>query len=81
MAFDGVVHGVSQGERGQGAVTRQRVVQPVERAGAELDLLVLMDMEGPVDRQIVIEVRPGAHIGIVLTALRARLPARQSSFH
>src|SRR5579862_8425104 len=71
--FGCIVHGVSDAKRAataRSAEARDWVIQPVEGAGPELDLLILMDTEGPVDRQIVIKVGSGAHIGEVLTALR-----------
>src|SRR5215470_7216756 len=57
--FRVVVDDIAQGKRVQVLVTRQWVVQPVERFRAELYLLVLMDPEAPRDSKIIIEVRCG----------------------
>src|SRR5580658_7094889 len=47
------------------------MIQPVECADPNLYLLLLVDVERPVDSEVVVEERCLAHIGPLLTALRS----------
>ena len=78
MAFVEVVHVVTQRERRQRTEFGQWMVQPVKCADPELHLLLFMDGECPVDRQVIVEIGRGSHVGIVLAPLGSHRRRRET---